>query len=212
MSAIGRRLTVALAALAAGVYAVVLRPRLLRWGATDTECQGALPGDELVPEPNYTTTRAITIRAPASAIWRWLVQMGQDRAGFYTHNWVERLLLSGIPDVHEVHPEWQELRVGDLMRTNRELRPGHPLGWPVALVEPGRALVVRSEQMPMGIWALVLDPIDGATTRLISRDRAVVPWWERPFIHLLYEPLHAYMQTGVLQGVKARAERGTVSA
>jgi hypothetical protein len=53
--------------------------------------------------------------------------MGQDRAGFYTHNWVERLLHSGIPDVHELHPEWQRLEAGDLMRTNRDIG-GKPMG------------------------------------------------------------------------------------
>src|SRR5213079_301305 len=94
---------------------------------------------------------------------------------------VERLLRSGIPDVHELHPEWQRLRAGDLVRTNRELKPGHPVGWPVALVEPERALVVRSKSLPAGTYAYVLDPIDGETTRLLARDRAVWPRWQAPF-------------------------------
>ena len=66
--------------------------------------------------------------------------MGQDRAGFHTHNWVERLLQSGIPDVHDLHPEWQHLAVGDLVRTNRDMR-GKAMGWPVAGVDPGRSLL-----------------------------------------------------------------------
>jgi hypothetical protein len=189
-----------------GGYTLVLRPRMLHWGATADEQTRPLPGDDLVPRPNYTTTRAITIRTPAHEIWRWLVQMGQDRAGFYTHNWVEQLLLSGIPDVHEIHPEWQALNVGDLIRTNREIRAGHALGWSVAIVDPDRTLVVRSKSLPLGTYTFVLDPIDRQTTRLIARDRAVWSWWQSPFLLLVYEPLHAYMQTGVLQGIQRRAE------
>ena len=209
----GRRFAARLSVLVGvvfGCYTLVLRPRMLHWGATPDEQTRPLPGDDLVPHPTYTTTRALTIRAPAHEIWPWLVQMGQDRAGFYTHNWVEKLLLSGIPDVHEIHPEWQELRVGDLMRTNREIRAGHPLGWSVAIVDPARALVVRSKSLPRGTYAFVLEPIDGQTTRPIVRDRAVWSWWQYPFVLLVYEPLHAYMQTGVLHGIKQRVERAVI--
>jgi hypothetical protein len=136
--------------------------------------------------------------------------MGQDRAGFYTHNWVERLLRAGIPDVWELHPEWQPRRVGDLLRTSRELRPGQPLGWPVVAIEPGRAVVVRSRQLPAGTYAFVLEPVGAGATRLLVRDRADWRWRDWPFRALLYEPLHAYMQTGLLVGLKQRAEqRGT---
>ena len=63
-----------------------------------------------MPYATTVTTRAVTIQAPASAVWPWLVQMGQDRAGFYTHNWVERLLRSAIPDVHESIPSGNSSR------------------------------------------------------------------------------------------------------
>jgi hypothetical protein len=197
---------VALGAALAIAYATVVRPWMLTWGSTEEERTRPLPGNDLVPAPTHSTTHAITIHAPPYKIWPWLVQMGQDRAGFYTHNWVEKLLLSGIPDVHALHPEWQDLQVGDIMRTTREIRPGHPIGWPVALIEPNRALVVGSRGVPPGTWALVLDPIDGQTTRLLSRDRVKWRRWQSPFRLLAFEPLHAYMQTGVLQGIKQRAE------
>lgn len=196
---------------AAGVlsllYTLKIRPWMLRWGATEDEGSRPLPGDDLVANPTHVTTHAITINARPEEIWPWLIQMGQDRAGFYAHNWVETLLLSGIPDIHEIHPEWQHLAVGDIMRTNREIKGGHPIGWSVLVVEPNRLLVVGSKSFPAGTWALILEPIDAGSTRLISRDRAVWQWWQSPFRLLIFEPLHAYMQTGVLQGVKARAER-----
>ena len=73
--------------------------------------------------------------------------------------------------------------------------------------EPERALVLTSKSLPAGIYAFVLAAAGDGTTRLICRDRSVSPWWERPFMLLLYEPLHAYMQTGLLQGIKERVER-----
>jgi len=188
-------------------YALLLRPWLLRWGSTRAERALPVPGDDVVPTPTHVTTRAITIAAPTDAIWPWLVQMGQDRAGFYTHNWVERLLRSSIPEVHDLHPEWQELHVGDLMRTNRELQPGHPLGWTVARVEPRQALVLLSRTLPVGTYAFSLRPRASGGSRLLVRDRAVWRWWQAPFRLFLFEPLHAYMQTGQLQGIKQRAEQ-----
>lgn len=190
-------------------YMAVIRPWMLSWGSTEEERDRPLPGDDLVADPTHITTRALTIQASSREIWSWLVQMGQDRAGFYTHNWVEKLLMSGIPNLREIHPEWQELKVGDIMRTNREIQPGHPLGWPVAIVEPDRALVVRSKSLPLGTYAFVLDPLDPQATRLIVRDRAVWRWWQYPFLLFVYEPLHAYMETGLLQGVKKRAEKAS---
>jgi hypothetical protein len=133
--------------------------------------------------------------------------MGQDRAGFYTHNWVEKLLLSGIRDVHELHPEWQDLRAGDIMWTSREIQPGHPLGWPVVNVDPPYSLVLRSKGMPVGSYAFVLEPIDTRQTRLIVRDRAIWPGWQELPRLLIFEPGHAYMETGVLRGIKQRVER-----
>jgi hypothetical protein len=178
---------------------------MLSWGSTIEERMRPLAGDDLAADADNVTTRAVTIHAPSETIWPWLIQMGQDRAGFYTHNWVERLLQSGIPDISEIHPEWQNIDVGDLMRTNRDIG-GKPMGWPVVAVDSGRSLVVSSKSMPAGTYAFILDPIDDATTRLIVRDRARWKPWEWPFTTFLYEPLHAYMETGLIRGIRQRVE------
>jgi hypothetical protein len=206
-----RRTTVVALAIAAATaaYAAVVRPWMLAWGSTEAERTGPLPGDDVLPDADYVTTRAVTIDAPPDRIWPWLVQMGQDRAGFYTHNWVERLLQSGIPDDHAIHAEWQTLAVDDLMRTNRDIG-GKPMGWPVVAVDPPRSLVVRSKTMPAGSYAFVLQPIDRDHTRLIVRDRAAWSAREWPFAALVYEPLHAYMETGLMGGLKRRAERAPI--
>jgi hypothetical protein len=201
-----RRLLPLVLCTISAVYALVIRPWLLRWGSTDSERVARLPGDDVEPAATYVTTRAVTIEAPAVDVWPWLVQMGQDRAGFYTHNWVERLLRSGIPDVQTLHAEWQHIAVGDLMRTNHDMGD-KALGWPVLAVYPGRALVLQSRGLPRGTYAFVLQRIDERRTRLIVRDRAAWRRWEWPFAVLVYEPLHGYMETGLLTGLRERAER-----
>jgi hypothetical protein len=203
-----------LSAAAAGLaWAALFRPRFSRWGATDEEVRRSLPGDELESPMGYraVSTRAITIDAPPEQVWPWLVQMGSGRAGFYTHEWVERLLLITYADGHSstrIHPEWQALEVGDRVPYSRVNSV------PVTLVDPPRALCA-------GEW-LVLEPLDGGTrTRLIARTRG---GWLEPFarrVPLLWpvlwplavivdrgpgELLHHYMETGMLKGIKQRVE------
>jgi hypothetical protein len=69
-------------------YAFAIRPWHLRWGATDEEVEKPLPGDELVPDPGIQSTRAITVHAPVEKVWQWLAQVGQDRGGFYSYEWL----------------------------------------------------------------------------------------------------------------------------
>jgi hypothetical protein len=75
------------AALLGGVaYGGLVRPRLLRWGATAEEASAPFPGDDLVPGASYASTRAVTVLTPPAAVWAWLVQIGQGRGGFYTYD------------------------------------------------------------------------------------------------------------------------------
>jgi hypothetical protein len=60
--------------------------------------------------------------------------------------------------------------------------------------------------MPSGTYAFVLEPLGRNTTRLIVRDRAHWKRSEWPFAVLVFEPLHAYMETGLISGVRQRAE------
>ena len=68
------------------VYLLWLRPWHLRWGATDEEVERAMPGDELVTEPEIDATRGLAVDARPEDIWPWLVQIGYRRAGFYSYD------------------------------------------------------------------------------------------------------------------------------
>jgi hypothetical protein len=90
--------------------ALLIRRRHLRWGATDAEVAAPMPGDELVPRSSFTATRAITIDAPPEAVWPWLVQLGDRRAGWYTYDLLDN---AGYPSADRILSEHQNLRVGD---------------------------------------------------------------------------------------------------
>jgi len=125
------------AASAVAVYILLGRPRQLRWGATNREYGEPLPGDDLIADPDLTATRAITIRAPASQVWPWIVQLGQGRGGFYSYDFLENLIGCDIHSAGRIVPEWQDLKPGDQVK----LAP--QAGLAVAHLEPGRSVVLR---------------------------------------------------------------------
>jgi hypothetical protein len=207
-----RRFGVLAGSLSATYLALLaaIRSRHMQLGATGDEASRPLPGDPIVADAQVST-RGITIHAPAAAIWPWLVQMGQDRAGFYSYDVLERLAGAGIHNADHIVPEWQDLKEGDLVRTYRYVKRAEPLGWFVESIERDHALVVRSKTSAWS-WALVLEPLDGQATRLLARTRA-----RRrhgiggAFDFTAGEPAHLIMEFGVLRGVKHRAEANAAS-
>jgi hypothetical protein len=74
---------------AVAIAATILSSPLTRswyskWGTAISEVTMSLPGDEFVPQPVLISTRAITIQAPASTVWSWLVQIGQGRGALFS--------------------------------------------------------------------------------------------------------------------------------
>jgi hypothetical protein len=199
------------AALAA--YAFLIRPWHLRWGTTDAELQEPLPGDDVVPNPKHEATHAITINAPVADVWPWLVQIGQNKGGFYSYSLLENLVGCDIHNAKRIVPEWQSLRTGDVLWLHPKAPP-----LPVLLVEPGRAIVIGgvaeelgdglSKNVHAGTWAFVLKELDPSTTRLIVRIR----WDRKPgVLDWIYnlgvlEPSHFVMERRMMLGIKRRAE------
>jgi len=208
-----------LAGLAVPVYGFVLRPRLVRWGASDEEVAGDYPGRKLIPDGTRAATMAVTIEAPPAQVWPWLVQMGADRAGWYS--W-DRLDNGGRPSAHELHPEWQDLAVGDYLTA---WAPGGPRdAWEVAELDSGRFLGLRglsdlrgrvldpTEPRPPtyteGLWGFLLDELPGDRTRLIvSGYQTFRPRWLEPLLNFwLYPLVHWPMQVRQFANIKRNVE------
>lgn len=195
--------TVSILALAWVVYFGYLHPWFMNWGATPAEQQMALPGDQLLPFVSSRFTRAITIHAPPSAIWPWILQIGQDRAGFYSNTWLENLTGSDIHNVNIVHAEWQQRELG-----NRVLlaRPDL-LGGFFAEGAQTRIVALEAERLIAFIpTRFVLLPVDAQTTRLLLRESVPASFAARFTNAPLWDAMHFVMQQRMLRGIKERAE------
>ena len=210
---------VAGAVVAMTVTVLKLRAWHGHWGATHDEVARPLPGDDLISEPRYQTTRAISIMAPPAAAWAWLIQLGQGRGGFYTFDRLENLAGLDMHSVDRIVPELQDLAVGDLV-------PLSAIGGPIVVVlDPLRTMVLHFAMDPFtgrpieGVvpadrrrfdwtWTFALRPIDGVGTRLVVRTRAdyVPRLLLAPLVAALVEPVHFLMEWGMLRGIKRRAE------
>jgi hypothetical protein len=190
----GHRRPSRVAALASGLigaYLTVGRPLMLHWGATREELRKPLPGDELVPDAAVQSTRAVTVEAPPEAVWPWLAQLGQDRAGFYSYEWLENLAGCRMRNADVVHPEWQRREVGETVLL-------HPMsGLKLARFEPPHSYAFEG-------WYFALKD-DGEWTRLLARGRCRKGLAAAAYALLLELP-HFVMERKMLLGIKHRAE------
>src|ERR671910_2144162 len=187
-----------LLSVAAMLYRLLSRRPILNWGATVAEAEARLPGDELLEEADGVATRAITIDAPASAVWPWIAQMGPSpRGGAYTYDWIENLLGLNMHSVDRVLPEYQQPKVGD----------GFGYGaneMSFRLVQPEHVLATQSADGNW-VWSFILDERDGQT-RLISRNRFRLPRLRDRIGMIPMEPGSLVMERKMLYGIKQRAE------
>jgi hypothetical protein len=198
--------TAGAAVSAVAAYQLAYKPWRRQWEATPEEADRMLPGDDLIGDAGVVETTAVTIDAPPSAIWPWLLQMGYGRGGWYSYDAVD---MEGS-SAREILPEFQELEVGQLVPVAPDM------GFRVDVLEPERALVLYNDselvaeqgraaaeriaeltaeggELTPGLrvagglsqatmsdfrasWAFVLEPVEGGRTRLLERLRV----WTTP--------------------------------
>jgi hypothetical protein len=189
--------------LLAGLGVWLLTPRLDRWGATDAEIAATYPGDELLPRPASFVNRAVTIHARPEQIYPWLRQLGADRGGLYSYTRFEALIGCPLKNADRIHPEWQQLKIGDAVK----MCPHEPAPPPyiVAQIHPDRALVMGHQEQGkwVDLWQFVLLPQADGSTRLLLRTRTMMVGGFWTVIH----PGVFVMERGMLLGIKARAEQ-----
>ena len=208
--------------IAAGASALAYRRRLKpwqeRWGATDEEIALPLPGDELIEQPATQLTRAITIDATPAEVWPWIVQLGADRGGFYTYDWLENLFGLDIHSADDIVAEWQDLEVGDVVHADR----AGTAGGSVVALHPCDALVLQVGDLGAGRpvrrdeklrwesqWTFALrdDPAGG--TRLLVRERVAFDSIVTRRLMAPVGPVSFVMTRGMLLGITSRVEGRT---
>lgn len=213
-----RFLTATAGAALSAAYASHLRPMHLRWGATDEEVARVWPGDAYCPRTENEATRAVTVNAPASAVWPWILQLGQDRGGFYSYAELENLAGCEMPTVEHIVPEWQQRAVGDIVWLAPKERYGGKACMMVGWLEPERAMVLimpedaesvaAGGEARRGVWSFLIDPIDDASCRLLTRSRAGrEPFGGEWAQYLFFEPAHFVMERRMLLTIRDLAER-----
>ena len=205
----------ATATLALVIYIFILRAWHLRWGSTNSELTEPLPGDEVKPIAGIQVTHAITVNASPSDVWRWLVQIGQDRGGFFSYDWIESLFGLRVHNLEMIRPELQNIKVGDFIRSAPIGWLGGRLdgkaGWHIVRLEPETVLVLRDE-IENGSWSFILRLSGPDRTRLIIRARGNKPRGLTKFFHyIFFEPAHFIMERKMLITLKRLAESSKLS-
>jgi hypothetical protein len=174
------------------------RPWALNWGSTAEEIARPMPGDEVLEQPTFSATRAVSIEAPPEEIWPWIVQIGYRRAGFYSYDFLDN---DGIPSAERILPEFQTLQVGDTIALSKSAHVR------VTAVDAPSSLVLVFEvagTWSSATWVWGLYPEDAFRTRLITRLRANATGLpSRIFLDLG----EIVMMRKCLLGIKRRAEK-----
>ena len=197
-------------AVVTAVYLLILWPWMKSWGATNAEINATLPGDELVPNANLRSTKGISIQAPPAAIYPWLLQIGVDRGGMYSYDWLENLFGLKVHTTDQIIPAYQDVQVGDFWRFTPQdyvLNPGPGL-YVKQLVENEAVLLCfgmegKIEEECIDSWQFVLQSQrDGSTRLLLRSNMAMQP--ELP-IKLTYF-VQFLMERKMLLTLRDRAE------
>ncbi len=177
-------------------------------GGSPSEETLVLPYDDLILAPKYQKTMSATIEAPPEKVWPWLVQMGCQRAGWYS---IDRLDNAGIPSARKIIPELQSIKVGQVL----PWKPDGIEGFTVLAVCENKYLILGSSALAKGphesssliddTWAFILEPIGNNATRLITRVRAdYTPSFRNTLLKLWLQPIHNIMEYAQLRNLKRR--------
>jgi hypothetical protein len=184
--------------LVIAAYWIFIQPVFMNWGATAAEISGSFPGNESISPHRVVSVRAIDIRATKEKVWPWIAQTGQNRGGFNSYHWLENLFGAKMSNAGSVHPEWQNPRPGDTVYYGEN--QGYEL---VSRIKP-------YEYYSLGGWLFYLQSPDSINTRLIIRYPSMEVR-ERRFATIyyygLFEPLHFIMESGMMMGIKQKAEQ-----
>jgi len=181
------------------------------WGARKEELERAWPGDALVSPGWVAHTRGIDIAAPAELVWKWIVQFGLGKAGFYSYELLERLIGIPVTNIESIEPTMQSLTIGDEVL----LHPKAP-GIPVGLLEHARHICFGKQPVPnqpatesSRSWSFYVEPLTGDSCRLVlrgciqlAREASLL----QRFANSLEMPVDFVMEQRMLRTVKRLAE------
>jgi hypothetical protein len=181
-------------------YLKILRPWQLRWGATDDEVKCTMPGDNIVQKPNFVATRAISIKSPPAEVWKWIVQIGSGRAGFYSIDFIDN---ANVPSSRNIIPKYQRIEQDYFIPFTPNQKNGM---WVEDYREP--EYILWWDRKGNGTWGWFLRQTEAGNTRLITRLRTKYdfsfPWI---IYYIFYDIGDIIMMRKCMLGIKERAEK-----
>lgn len=181
------------------LYVAILRPSHLRWGATEEEVKMPLPGDTKVEKPDFNATRGISIKASSDEIWKWIIQIGSKRAGWYSIDLIDN---DGVPSSREILPEFQTIAKGQFIPFTPDQKNGM---WVKEFSENDYILWTDKEGRATWLWKII--PSGADSSRLITRLRTRYVWKSFWVIYyLIYDFGDIVMMSKCMKGIKQRAE------
>lgn len=186
------------------VYLMWLRPWHLTWGATREEVSRSLPGDQLVARPHFNATRAITIEASPEVVWKWIIQIGSGRAGWYSIDWIDN---GGKKSSETIIPLFQHIAVDQFIPFTPDGNNGM---WVAGYREFENILWTDKKGDASWLWYIQSDK-DG-NSRLITRLRTRYRFFSLWVIYyLLYDIGDIIMMKKCMKGIKRRAEKAEMA-
>lgn len=181
------------------LYFLVVRPWQLNWGSTKDEVHQSLVGDDIVKKPHFVGTRAISIKAPPTEVWKWIIQIGSSRAGWYS---IDLLDNANIPSSKKILEEYQKIEIDYFVPFTPDQKNGL---WVNDFKES--EYILWWDKKGSGTWGWYLYQIKPGETRLITRLRTKYdfsfPWI---FYYILYDFGDIIMMSKCMRGIKERAE------
>jgi hypothetical protein len=166
-----------------------------------------LPGDRLIPDTKYSDSDHINIEAPVSIVWRYLMQLGCDRAGWYSIDWLDN---AGIQSIDHLIDKWSDRRIGDRLAAT----PKQDSFFEVYKIQHEKFFVIgakikTAEGFFKTTWAFVLEAVGEDATHLVVRAKMKMsPAWKQWWMgNLFYPPVHGIMEAVQLKTIKRYAER-----
>ena len=193
----------------------MFRPAILDWGAPQSLRDLKLSGDVFTNGDQHT--RAILVHATPDQLWPWLVQIGQERGGFYSHQWLENLFFADMKNVYSIDSRFQQPRhVGDtvwLANKERYNGGGYQI---IAEITPLQSYVmvggpdyegIQKGEKASGSWAFYLYPLNDTSTWLIVRSsNGEISRRETWLRYFTFEVPHFIMEARMLNTIKRLVE------
>lgn len=215
---IATAVSIGAAAALAGAYAFIVRPMFLYWGSTREERQNVWPGDSLAEGGRVTCMRAITIDVEPARVWPWIMQIGQDRAGFYSYRQLENAAGARMPKVERLVPEFQHRFAGDTVWLSDPRTYGGRAKMTVGYLAENRAMILISPEdwervlvgkpVAGGTWGFILERTRDGKTRLIMRSLLqAAPFSRQALLGYTWEFAHFIMERRMMSRIKELAEQ-----